>query len=308
MPILNGSRPEPADVEGRSSTPATVRGEQPGPSKRFRPSLLVTCSNLGCSSGWLHFGRSRSVPVFEDGWTCSPACTSERVGAAVARELEGRVAGEPHRHRLPLGLLMLEQGWITPVELKAAREAQAASGGRLGDWLVSQGKVSDAQLTRALSLQWSCPVLPLGCFDPESLSPVLPRLFAEAFGALPLRIAAGKLLYLGYEARPDPVLALAIERMSGLRTESGLLQGSQFLSAHSRFTAAVFPPAEFFEAASQAALVKVLTRAIEEVRPVRARLVRVHDWLWMRLWRHPQDGPVPGRNKVQDVICTLAGQ
>ena len=40
-------------------------------------------------------------------------------------------------------------------------------------------------MTRALGLQWSCPVLPLEFHDPESLSPVMPRLFVDAFGAFP---------------------------------------------------------------------------------------------------------------------------
>ncbi len=62
----------------------------------------------------------------------------------------------------------------------------------------------------------------------------MPRLFVDAFGALPLRVAAGKLLYLGFEDRLDPVLALAIERMTGLRVESGLVQGSLFRLAHAR--------------------------------------------------------------------------
>ena len=54
----------------------------------------------------------------------------------------------------------------------------------------------------------------------------MPRLFVDAFGALPLRVAAGKILYLGFEDRLDPVLALAVERMTGLRVESGLVQES----------------------------------------------------------------------------------
>ena len=75
-----------------------------------------------------------------------------------------------------------------------------------------QQGVSEQLVTRALSLQWSCPVLPLEFHDPEALAPLLPRLFIDAFGALPLRMAAGKLLYLGFEERLDAVLALALER------------------------------------------------------------------------------------------------
>jgi hypothetical protein len=63
-----------------------------------------------------------------------------RVALAVRRELNGRGnAPEIHRHRIPLGLVMLEQGWITSGQLRQALEAQRAAGaGRLGHWLVRQ--------------------------------------------------------------------------------------------------------------------------------------------------------------------------
>jgi hypothetical protein len=167
--------------------------------------------------------------------------------------------------------------------------------------------VPEQLVTRALGLQWSCPVLPLEFHDPEGLSPVLPRLFVDAFGALPLRVAAGKLIYLGFEDRLDPALSLALERMSGLQVESGVVQGSQFHPAHTRMLEAKFPPVELLEAASEPALVRVLTKAIEWTKPAESRLVRVHDCLWLRMWRRPQPAAVPDVNSVQDLICTIAG-
>ncbi len=141
------------------------------------------------------------------------------------------MAQESHRHRIPLGLVMLEQGWITSGQLRQALDAQRVAGaGRLGHWLVRQQGVSEQLVTRALGLQWSCPVLPLEFHDAEALTVLVPRLFVDAFGALPLRVAAGRLLYLGFEDRLDPVVALAVERMSGLRVESGLVQESLFAS------------------------------------------------------------------------------
>ena len=110
-------------------------------------------------------------------------------------------------------------------------------------------------------------------------------------------------MYLGFEERPDPVLALAVERMSGLRVESGLVAGSHFRPAHSRMLAAQFPPVELVETASERALVRALTRAVERARPVEARLVRVHDCLWLRMWTGPQTGPLPERGSVRDLIA-----
>lgn len=289
------------------AAPGVAAGEVPVAAPQG--GLFTTCGNPACSTGWLQIWRSRSSPVFEGSWNCSPACTEERLQAAVSRELDGRGSlVETHRHRIPLGLLMLEQGWITQAQLRNALEGQKANqAGRLGHWLMAREGVSEQLVTRALGLQWSCPVLPLDFHDPEGLSPLLPRLFIDAFGALPLRVAAGKLVYLGFEDRLDPALALALERMSGLRVESGLVAGSRFRPAHSRMLEAKFPSVELLEAASEPALVRALTRAVERAKPVESRLVRVHDCLWLRMWRRRQTGSIPEISLVQDVICTIAG-
>jgi hypothetical protein len=133
----------------------------------------------------------------------------------------------------------------------------------------------------------------------------MPRLFVDAFGALPLRVAAGRLLYLGFEERLDAVLALALERMSGLRVESGLVSSSQFRPAHERMLSAGFAPVQLLEAVSEPALVRVLARAVERVRPVESRLVRVHDCLWLRMWKKVDTGSVPGTGVVEDVIGSI---
>ncbi len=95
-------------------------------------------------------------------------------------------------------------------------------------------------------------------------------------------MAAGKILYLGFESRLDAVLALAVERMTGLRVESGLVQESLFRPAHARMLNAKFPPVELIEANSEPALVQALSRRLERVRPVESRLVRMHDCLWLQ--------------------------
>ena len=296
MPVLSravmGGEMEESRVDARVAT---------------RTGLLERCANPGCASGWLHLWRSRSAPMFEGGWNCSAGCTEERLSAAVRREFEGRWSGPAaYRHRLPLGLLMMEQGWITRAQLKQALEAQKAAGvGRLGDFLIRQRAASEQLVTRALSLQWSCPVLPLAFHDAESLSALMPRLFIDAFGALPLRVAAGRLLYLGFEERLDAVLALALERMSGLRVESGLVSSSEFRPAHERMLKAGFARVQLLEAVSEPALVHALARAVERVRPVESRLVRVHDCLWLRMWKKADAGPVPGTGAVEDVIGSI---
>jgi hypothetical protein len=201
---------------------------------------------------------------------------------------------------------MLEQGWISAAQLRRSVEAQRTSGGgRLGGWLVRREGVREDLVTRALGLQWSCPVLGLDQHDPEAMTGFLPRLFVDAFGALPLRAAAGRLLYLGFEERLDPALALAVERMTGMRVESGLMQGSLFRTAHTRILAARFPPVELIEAASEPAAAQAIARSVEKARPLDARLVRAHDCLWLRMWTRPPAGPYPDPSAMRDLICSI---
>jgi hypothetical protein len=296
---LPGGTAEESNPKGSSRARTVIAGK--------RLSLFETCANPGCASGWLHLWRGRSAPVFEAGWSCSAACTEARVALAVGRELDGSAARlEMHRHRVPLGLVMLEQGWIDAGQLRRALVAQKAAGaGRLGHWLVNQQGVSEQLVTRALGLQWSCPVLAMDFHDAEALTVLVPRLFVDAFGALPLRVAAGKLLYLGFEDRLDPVVALAIERMTGLRVESGLVQESLFRAAHTRMLGSRFPQVELIEASSEPAMAHALSKSIEKARPFESRLVRIHDCLWLRMWLRPRVGAVPEIGAVQDLICSI---
>jgi hypothetical protein len=293
----------------RGAVAPSLTGTWPGQSAPQRKDgIFRTCANPHCGSGWLRLWRSRETPVFENGWCCSTECTLARVGAALRRELDARgAAREIHRHRIPLGLAMLEQGWITQKDLRAALAAQRGTGsGKLGEWLVRQKSSSEEMVTRALGMQWSCPVLNMEFHNPEDLTAVLPRLFVDAFGALPLRVAAGKILYLGFVDRVDPALALAMERITGLRVEAGLVQSSLFHPAHARALEARFPPVELIEAASEQALAMALAKAIEQSHPVEARLVRIHDCFWLRLWRRPQAGPLPESGSIRDLIASTA--
>ena len=139
------------------------------------------------------------------------------------------------------------------------------------------------------------------------MTSLVPRFFAYAFGALPLRVAAGKILYLGYEGRPDPVLALAVERMTGLRVESGLVPASLFRPAHARLLDAVYPRVELVEAVSESALAHSIVRTIERTQPVESRLVRVHRCLWLRVWLLGQRSPLPEPDLVEDLVGTSVG-
>ncbi len=309
MPVLGpqSGAPDPSSPEPVSTPEIDARGSG-NPLSRPR-GFYGSCANPDCRTGWLHLFRRRSVPNFEGGWSCSAACTERRLEQAVRRELEGhgRAPGV-YRHRIPLGLLMLEQRWIDAGQLRRALESQRRSGeGRLGSWLVRQEGVSELLVARALGLQWSCPVVSLPFHDREAMAPALPRLFVDAFGALPLRMATGRMLYLGFEDRPDPVVALGLERMHGLRVEPVLVPDAEFRLAHMQMLTAHFPRVELLEISSKAQLARALARVVEKVRPVESRLVRMYDFLWLRMWRRAVTGVPADASAVEDVVCALGG-
>jgi len=246
------------------------------------------CGNAECANGWTAPWRNRRRPIFEGQWGCSGRCVLGMTRAAVQRELgEGTEAAAPalHRHRVPLGLLMLAQGWITHAQLRKALEAQRESGtGRIGDWLQSECGLEPEQVTRGLSMQWGCPVLTTEGFSPEAMALVTPKLFVEKFGFLPLRVAGSRILYLGFEERLDASAAFAMEKITDLKVESGLVTGAQFQSARSRLLDCDGVEMKLVTVADKDVLAARMTAILEQKQPVASRLVRVHRYYWMRIW------------------------
>lgn len=271
------------------------------------------CGNPECASGWTRPWRSRRRPIFEGQWGCSGRCVLAMVRAAVRRELgDGEaVTIVPHRHRVPLGLLMLAQGWITHPQLQQALAAQRESGtGRIGDWLISECGLDADQIIRGLSMQWGCPVLTTEKFSPEAMALVIPKVFVESFSLLPLQIAGSRILYLGFADRLDSSAAFATERMTELKVESGVVEGAQFEAARTRLLACNGVEARIEAVEDKDAMSARITAVLEQKQPIASRLVRLHQYYWLRIWLESgamgRMGSLPATNEdVMDYIFTV---
>jgi hypothetical protein len=245
------------------------------------------CSAPGCTGGWVKPWKNRRRPIFENSWGCSGRCLEDLVRSAVRREIgEGAIPSEEiHRHRVPLGLVLLAQGWITHPQLQAALQAQRENGeGRIGEWLMQSAGLSEERITRGVAMQWSCPVLSLDAFSPTAMARVMPKRFIAEFGLIPLRVAGSALLYLAFEEKMNASTALAVEQMAGLKVESGLLSARQFDQASSSLLAAEGIPVTLNQVADADGLTRGIFNALEQSQPVAARLVRVHHYYWLRMW------------------------
>jgi hypothetical protein len=310
MSILSGgkSRQMAAFGEDRfvpsTALPGSGRTIAADPQKR-------TCANPECSSAWAKPWKSRRRPIFEGQWGCGSRCLEAVIRTSVKREVnDGIGAGfeAPHRHRIPLGLVMLAQGWITHPQLRRALEEQKARGsGRIGDWLVGECGLPPEKITQGLSVQWNCPVMTTEGMTPKAMALMLPRLFIEQFGLLPLRIAGGRMLYLAFKENLDAAAAFALERMSDVKVESGLVDDVGYNQARGRLLASEFVPAEMETVRDSEEMTVRIRELLEAKQPVAARMVRMHQYYWMRMWLETgamsSAGTVP--NSTEDVFDTI---
>jgi len=250
------------------------------------------CSAAGCISQrtarWMAPWKNRRRPIFEQEWGCSGRCLTALVQAAVDREVGDNlhaVTDEPHRHRIPLGLVLLAQGWITHPQLQTALQAQRATGhGRIGDWLAQGCGLEEERIARGLGVQWNCPVLSTDGFSPSRMALVMPKRLIVDFGLVPLRPAGSSLLYVAFQDKTDAATALGVEQMSGLKVESGLLPGTQFDTAKASVLAAEAVPVQIKQVSDRDAMTAAIVRALGQRQPLAARLVRVHQYYWLRMW------------------------
>jgi Type II secretion system (T2SS), protein E, N-terminal domain len=303
---------------------------------RGRSEAGRVCGNAGCGRGWFRFWQDRRRPMFEGRWGCSRECLTAMVAAAVRRaSADGGVGdggpdengglasagdgrevedGARHRHRVPLGLVLLAQGWISHPQLRYALEAQRRAGhGRLGRWLVAECGLAEERVTRALGMQWSCPVLRMEGFDPVAMALLAPRVLMDRLGMVPVRIAAERILYLAFAEQLDASAALAMERMSGLKVESGLAGAAELAAARRRLDGCRFVAAEEERVERVEEVAGRMGAALARLRPRASRMVRVREFYWLRMWlesgamRTEEGGAPIGTEDVMDRLVEVVG-
>ena len=158
-------------------------------------------------------------------------------------------------------------------------------------------------MTRGLSVQWNCPVLTVRGFSPREMALVMPRQFVEEFGLVPLRVAGGRTLYLGCEDRLNASVAYAVEQMSGLRVESGLVDGAQLRATRKILLETEGVATLVKSATDQDALAAQITAVLEQKQPVAARLTRLHQYYWLRLWLESGTKATPGTCREVQRTC-----
>jgi hypothetical protein len=224
-------------------------------------------------------------PRFDGLLICSRGCLKTLVCTALRREIDGSgQTAEAYCHRIPLGLLLLSRRSITREQLRGAIASQKAAGhGRLGEWLIRTEAVDEEAVAHALAAQWGVPVLPQDAHPDMHTARLLPRLLMEAFGVLPVRVAAHKILYLAVDEQVDRRLNLGIEKMTGYQVEAIVLKASAYLRLRQAVFEQAAPAVKFYSSGSIASLEDSIADLIAENGAVASRLVRVNQYIWVRV-------------------------
>lgn len=259
------------------------------------------CGSPQCRTGWLQLWRSRSAPRLEGTWACSAGCMEAMVAAVVKGRITDWEAGAARRElRMPLGLVLLSRGWITRAELNAALAAQRTHGhGRIGEWLCRLSAVSEATIAKGLAAQWNCTALTAATEGLEVADGLAPGALLHRYGLVLMRHVASARLYLAGGGRAEYASARALEHMLEVPVEAAFLEDSVW-RGHSQ---AISSPALAVPHASGA--VVQIAQAIEHRRPAQARVVRVHDHLWLRMRHGRRRRPAPS---VEDIVIPLRSQ
>lgn len=248
------------------------------------------CENPSCSAP----RKPLSAPprrCFEGKWMCSDACWTAVLRQRIDRELAASF--EPggiitHAHRVPLGLVLLSMGVITEAQLQSALEQQRqAKQGRIGDWLRKETDLGEKEITRALGMQWNCPIFDLAAYRPQAGE--VPRELVEIYRFLPLPARNRGLLYLAFDRALNPVASFAVQHMTGLRVEAGLAGEDAFAEAWSRSLAMQTPAAAVVKPRTREELLDAATSVLQDPAVTDASLTRVHQHIWLRVFLASED-------------------
>lgn len=208
---------------------------------------------------------------------------------------------------------MLSRGQLTSWQLRAALDAQQASGRhRVGEWMEKLGFASEQQVTAALGLQWACPVLAGKLPSDASCARMLPYRLLERFRVLPVQfVAATRTFYLAFCDGIDYTALYAIEQMLDCRTQACLISRSSMDRELERMGHEARDGDRLFESwRDPAAMARITCSYALKLGADQVRIVGCGDYIWVRLdagrqlstllFRHPLAAPPHEEANLRD--------
>jgi hypothetical protein len=247
------------------------------------------CANAHCSlepRALLSAVRSRTGLLLNGNWYCGLSCFAAALPSLVMPQNVVSRQKRASEHRVPLGLLMMSRGELNYGQLQAALDAQRkAARGRLGEWLCEMGYSDERQITVALGIQASCPVLLKAPRAYREWLHLLPLALQVRFLAVPVHFnAASRILSVAFGERVDYTLLYVADRMLDCQTQACLMPRGELLKAleESKAVYRDFEAAFHTEASAQQRVAVVRSYA-ERLSPLKVDVARCSEYVWVRL-------------------------
>ncbi|BDG27252.1 type II secretion system protein E [Thermus thermophilus] len=204
-----------------------------------------------------------------------------------------------------LGELLLDLGYITKDQLKAALEEQERTGDLLGQILLRRGYIKEQDLVRALADQQRAPLIhpaqtPL---DPQALRLLDPR-FAREKRVLPFKVE-GNRLHVAMAHPSDLALLDELRFRTGKEIVPYLAPDREILEVLDRLLAEEARPREEARAREEAEAVDLTLEAMPAVRLAQALLERAIALSASDLHLDPQETHLQVRARIDGVMQDL---
>lgn len=245
------------------------------------------CAKLGRL--WPYWLFKSDGVDFEGRWYCSRVCLEGVLAGRVHSLLSTSHLERPRAHRVPIGLLLVNRGVISPAQLREAIRLQRESGqGRLGDWLSRTADLSAQHLTAALGQQWGCPVFPLEHqAAPIAWSDLIPLPLLASAAAVPAYASAdGRILHLAFRDRVDHTLLYAVEQMLHCRTFPCVATGAAIQAQLEEFRKLSTGKDTSFDTVRESPeMTLTICNYAMELQAKRLVVARAGSYIWVRFFR-----------------------
>jgi len=235
---------------------------------------------------WQRWWARNEGTWLEENWYCSSECFEDGLGQRLEQVSASGPRPARQTKRLPLGLVMLSQAEITAEQLRQALSLQRSVGnGRIGEWLVRMGAVTEEQVINALAAQQGCPVFAPRMVQSLPATMHWPQPLSGDYRAVPVFYSeAQSSLYVGFLETVDHGLLYSVEQMLRCRTEPCIVPASVYvqnlerpLPPGSSETIAINQRLSSFEVA------RAVSNYAQHVGARRCMMTRCSHHLWVRL-------------------------
>lgn len=267
----------------------SLRTVLPGISPAAALSSLPICSSPYCprpATLWQRWWSRHEGLWLSNRWYCCGDCF--RVG--LLRRLEGlgslRPRSSPAPNRIPLGLLLLSHGHISRSQLRQALALQKSTkSGKIGEWLVRMGAVSEQQVVSALGIQQRCPVF--AGADAQALPGRLhwPASLVQRYRAVPVFYkSADATLYVGFLEQINHGFLYSLEQVLHCRTLPCMVPLSGYRErAGLREVSGAGETIEILQLQHSREMMETVSNYAEQARAETCSLACCDDRLWIRL-------------------------